>query len=296
MKKDIFTGLYTALVTPFKSNKIDFDALEKIIEMQIQGGVDGLVPVGTTGESPTVSFDEHKEIVKRVIKLVNKRVKVVPGTGANSTEEAIHLTKAAQDYGADGALLVNPYYNKPTQRGLIAHFEAVAKSVSIPIILYNIPGRTSVNFLPESIAELLKRVDNISAIKEASGDIAQMMKVIELCGDSMTLLSGDDNFLLPVLAIGGKGVISVLSNFLPADLKKVITLFNEQKYKESREFFYKMLPIMRDIFIETNPIPVKAVMEILGYCSSSVRLPLVELSPENRNTLKKSLIAYGLKV
>ncbi len=296
MNKDMFTGLYTALVTPFKKDKIDFEALERIIEMQIQAGVDGLVPVGTTGESPTVTFEEHKEIIKRVVKVVNNRVKVVPGTGANSTEEAIHLTKAAQEDGADGALLVNPYYNKPTQRGLIAHFEAVAKSVSIPIILYNIPGRTSVNFLPESMAELIRRVDNVVAVKEASGDIAQMMKVIELCGDKMTLLSGDDNFLLPVLAIGGKGVISVLSNFLPSDLKKVITLFNEQKYSQARVLFYKMLPLMRDIFIETNPIPVKAIMEMLGYCSSYVRLPLVELSNENRNILKKSLNAYGLKV
>jgi 4-hydroxy-tetrahydrodipicolinate synthase len=292
----MFEGVYTALVTPFKDGKINYDALERIIEMQIAGGIDGIVPMGTTGESPTSSFDEHKEFVKKVVKLVGKRAKVVAGTGANSTVEAIHLTKAAADYGVDGALLVNPYYNKPTQRGLIAHFEAVAKSVSIPIILYNIPGRTAVNFLPESVAELIKRVNNITAIKEASGDIVQMMRVIELCGDKLTLLSGDDNLLLPVLAIGGKGIISVASNFLPLDVKKIVSLFNEKKFDEARKLFYKILPIMRVIFIETNPIPVKAAMEMLGYCSSDVRLPLVPLADENRNTLKQALAAYGLKV
>jgi 4-hydroxy-tetrahydrodipicolinate synthase len=292
----MFEGVYTALVTPFKNGKIDYEALEKIIEMQIAGGIDGVVPMGSTGESPTVSFDEHKDFVKRVVKLVDKRVKVVAGTGANSTEEAIHLTKSAADNGVDGALLVNPYYNKPPQRGLIAHFEAVAKSVSIPIILYNIPGRTAVNFLPESVLELINRVNNIAAIKEASGDIVQMMRVIELCGDKLTLLSGDDNLLLPVLAIGGKGIISVASNFLPGDVKKIVTLFNEKKYNEARQAFYKILPVMRSIFLETNPIPVKAAMEMLGYCSSDLRLPLVSLSEENKKMLRQTLTAYGLKV
>jgi len=292
----MFEGVYTALVTPFKDNKIDYQALEKIIEMQIQGGVDGLVPMGTTGESPTVSFDEHKEFIKKVVKLVNKRAKVVAGTGANATDEAIHLTKAAEDYGVDGAMIVNPYYNKPTQRGLIAHFEAVAKSVKIPIIIYNIPGRTGVNFFPESVHELIKRVNNVRVIKEASGDIVQMMRVIELCGDNLTLLSGDDNLLLPVMAIGGKGVISVMSNILPADVKKIVTLYNEKKIDEARKAFYKILPLMRNMFIETNPIPVKAAMEILGYCSSQLRLPLVQLSDANRNIVKQSLMDYGLKV
>lgn len=292
----MFEGVYTALVTPFKDNKIDYQALEKIIEMQIQGGVDGLVPMGTTGESPTVSFDEHKEFIKKVVKLVNKRAKVIAGTGANATDEAIHLTKAAEDYGVDGAMLVNPYYNKPTQRGLVAHFEAVAKSVKIPIIIYNIPGRTGVNFLPESVHELIKRVDNVRVIKEASGDILQMMRVIELCGDNLTLLSGDDNLLLPVMAIGGKGVISVVSNILPADVKKIVTLYNEKKIDEARKAFYKILPIMRSMFVETNPIPVKATMEMMGYCSSQLRLPMVQLSDANRNIVKQSLIDYGLKV
>ena len=292
----MFKGVYTALVTPFKNNKIDYDALEKIIEMQIQGGIDGLVPMGTTGESPTASFDEHKDFVKRVVKLAARRVKVIAGTGSNSTEEAIHLTKAAEEYGVDGALLVNPYYNKPTQRGLIAHFEAVAKSVNIPIILYNIPGRTGVNFVPESIQELLNRVNNVTAMKEASGDITQMMRLIELCGDKLDVLSGDDNLLLPLLSVGGKGVISVISNFLPADLKTVVSLYSEGKITESKKLFYKMLPVMRAMFVETNPIPVKAAMEMLGYCSSDVRLPLVQLSDDNKKILQQAMAAYGLKV
>ena len=292
----MFEGAFTALVTPFKDNKIDYEALEKIIEMQIEGGIDGIVPMGSTGESPTVSFEEHKDFIKRIVKLVNKRAKIIAGTGANSTEEAIHLTKAAEEYGVDGAMLVNPYYNKPTQNGLIAHFESVAKSVSIPIIIYNIPSRTGVNFLPENMYELLKRTDNIAAVKEASGDITQMMRVIELCGDRLTLLSGDDNLLLPVLAIGGKGIISVISNFLPSDVKKIISLYENGKYNEAKEAFYKILPLMRGMFLETNPIPVKAAMELLGYCSSYVRLPLVPLSEENRAILKQHLSDYGLKI
>jgi len=292
----MFEGAFTALVTPFKDNKIDYGALEKIIEMQISGGIDGIVPMGSTGESPTVSFEEHKDLIKMVVKLVGNRAKIIAGTGANSTEEAIHLTKAAEDYGVDGAMLVNPYYNKPTQKGLIAHFESIAKSVSLPIIIYNIPSRTGVNFLPENMHELINRTDNIVAVKEASGDITQMMRVIELCGDRLTLLSGDDNMLLPVLAIGGKGIISVISNFLPSDLKRIVSLYNEGKYEDSKEAFYKILPLMRCMFLETNPIPVKAAMEMLGYCSSHVRLPLVPLSEENRSILKQNLLDYGFKL
>lgn len=292
----MFTGVYTALVTPFNNGKIDYGALEKIIEAQIKGGVDGIVPMGTTGESPTVPFQEHKDFVKKVVNLVNGRAKVIAGTGANSTEEAIYLTKAAEEYGVDGALLVNPYYNKPPQRGLVAHFESVARSVSIPIILYNIPGRTGINFQPESVLELINRVDNVLAIKEASGDISQMMRVIELCGERLTLLSGDDNLLLPVLAIGGKGVISVASNILPADVKNIVTLYENGRQKEASMAFYRILPVCRALFLETNPIPVKAAMEMLGYCSSSVRLPLVTLSDQNRKILKHALLDYGLEV
>jgi len=292
----MFKGLYTALVTPFSNGKIDYSALEKIIEMQIQGGVDGVVPMGTTGESPTVSFDEHRECVRRVVEIVNSRVKVIAGTGANSTKEAVWLSQEAERVGVDGVLQVNPYYNKPTQKGLIAHFEAVASSISIPVILYNIPGRTGVNFEPESISELISRTDNIVSIKEASGNINQMMRIVELCGDHITMLSGDDNLLLPVLSIGGHGVISVLSNLMPAEVKKVITLFNQGDADGAREQFYRILPLCRGMFLETNPIPIKAAMEIAGYCSSELRLPLVQLSDENRKRLKKLMDEYGATV
>lgn len=292
----MFEGVYTALVTPFRDDRIDYAALEAIIEAQVKGGVDGVVPVGTTGESPTLSFDEHKEYVKRVVALVDRRIRVIAGTGSNSTREAVHLSQAAQEYGVDGVLLVNPYYNKPPQRGLVAHFEAVAKSISIPAILYNIPGRTGINFLPESILELLDRAPNIVAIKEATGDLAQMMRVIELCGERLTLLSGDDNLLLPVLSIGGRGVISVLSNILPADMKKIVTLYNEGKIDESRKLFYKILPLCRAMFYETNPIPVKAAMEMMGRCGGDLRLPLVRLSDEHRAKLRQALLDYGVKL
>ncbi len=290
----MFKGLYTALITPFREGKIDYDSLRKIIEMQIENGVDGVIPMGTTGESPTVSFEEHKEIIKRVVEIVAGRIKVVAGTGANSTHEAMHLSKSAEDSGVDGILSVNPYYNKPTQDGLIRHFEAVARSIKIPVILYNIPGRTSVNFLPESVKELLNRVDNVVSMKEASGDLNQMMQLLELCGEKLTLLSGDDNLLLPVLSIGGSGIISVLGNILPADLKKVITLYAEGNVDEARMLFYKLLPLCRGIFLETNPIPIKAVMEMAGYCGPEMRLPMTVLGEEKRKVLKKLFSDYGV--
>lgn len=292
----MFEGAYTALVTPFKNDKIDYDALENHIEFQIREGIDGVIPMGTTGESPTLSFEEHEEFIRRVVKIVNKRVKVIAGTGANSTSEAIWLTKGAEDAGVDAALSVNPYYNKPTQKGLVAHYEAIAKATKLPIILYNIPGRSGVNFLPESIKELLNRTDNIAAMKEASGDINQMMRLVELCGKRITLLSGDDNLLLPLLSIGGKGVISVLSNIIPADVKKVITLYNEKKTDEAMAAFYKILPLCRAMFLETNPIPVKAAMEMMGVCGGDLRLPLVPISDANREILRKTMADYGVKL
>jgi len=292
----MFEGAYTAIITPFDNDKIDYKSLELIIERQISEGIDGIIPMGTTGESPTLSFEEHEEFIRRTVKIVNGRIKVIAGTGANSTSEAIWLTKGAEDAGVDATLSVNPYYNKPTQRGLVAHYEAIAKATKLPIILYNIPGRSGINFLPESVAELLKRTDRIAAMKEASGDIAQMMKLIELCGDRLTLLSGDDNLLLPILAIGGKGIISVLSNLLPADIKKVVTLYRENKTEEAKALFYKLLPLCRGMFLETNPIPIKAAMEMTGACSGELRLPLTPLSDENKMILKKSLADYGVKL
>jgi len=292
----MFEGVYTALITPFKNGTIDYASLEKLVEMQIGSGIDGVVPLGTTGESPTLSFDEHREYVKRIVGLVGGRVKVIAGTGANSTEEAVWLSREAEDAGVDAVLQVNPYYNKPTQRGLIAHFEKVAKSIRIPVILYNIPGRTGVNFLPASIDELLKRVDNVAAMKEASGDIVQMMELYELCGDRITLLSGDDNILLPFMAIGGKGIISVLSNLLPSDVKRVVTLFNQGSIGDSKKQFYRLLPLCRAMFLETNPIPIKAAMEMAGHCTGELRLPLVPLSEENRAVLRTTMREFGVKL
>ncbi len=292
----MFEGLYTALVTPFRNGKIDFDALEKIIEMQIEGGADGIIPMGTTGESPTVSPEDHKEFIRRVVDVVKKRIKVVAGTGSNSTEEAVSLSRAAEKYGADGVMLVVPYYNKPPQRGLITHFTTIANSIAIPAIVYNIPGRTGLNFQPESFRELLDRAPGIIAVKEASGDINQMMRLIELCGKRLKLLSGDDNLLLPVLAIGGKGVVSVLSNIIPGDVKRVITLWNAGSHHESRTAFYRLLPLCRAMFYETNPIPIKAAMEMAGYCSGELRLPLAPMAEEPRARLRQALLDYGVKL
>ncbi len=292
----MFEGVLTALITPFKEGNVDYESLESHIEKQISSGVDGLIPMGTTGESPTLSFEEHSEVIKRVVKFVKGRVPVIAGAGANSTREAVWLSKLSQDAGVDGILSVNPYYNKPTQTGLIAHFEEIAKSIYLPVMLYNIPGRSGVNFLPESILHLLERVDNVKAVKEASGDIVQIMRLIELCGDRVSVLAGDDNLLLPTLAIGGKGIVSVLSNLLPEDMKRVIVLYNEGKVEESRRLFYRLLPMCRAMFFETNPIPVKHAMELMGICSGDVRLPLTRLSAENQEKLKNTMVDYGVKL
>jgi 4-hydroxy-tetrahydrodipicolinate synthase len=292
----MFEGVYTALITPFRNDGVDWEALEQHIENQVQGGVDGVVPMGTTGESPTLSFQEHEAFIHRVVKIVNGRIKVIAGTGANSTKEAIWLTKGAMDAGVDAVLSVNPYYNKPTQKGLVEHYVSIDKACNIPVILYNIPGRSGVNFLPESVKELLDRTEHVVAMKEASGDVAQMMKLIELCGKRLTVLSGDDNLLLPLLGVGGKGVISVLSNLLPADIKKVVTLFNENKLEQCRELFYRLLPLCRAMFLETNPIPIKAAMEMTGVCSGDLRLPMTSLGDSNREILKQRLLDYGVKL
>lgn len=292
----MFEGVHTALITPFKNGKIDYDALAAIIEFQISGGVDGIVPLGTTGESPTVGFDEHEEFISKVVGLVKKRVKVIAGTGANSTEEAVHLSRSAEKAGVDAVLQVNPYYNRPPQRGLVEHFAAVADSITIPVILYNHPGRTGINFLPESVKELADRCKNVAAMKEASGDLNQIMRLHELCGERIEILSGDDSLLLPVLSVGGKGIISVLSNILPSDFKNVISLYNAGRTDNAKDLFYKLLPLCRAMNLETNPVPVKAAMEMMGFCSPEIRLPLVSLSDNNRKLLRKALEDYGVKL
>lgn len=291
----MFEGVYTALITPFRNGKIDLAALEKILEMQIAGGIDGVVPLGTTGESPTISFEEHESYIREVVRLVNGRVSVIAGTGANSTAEAVHLSKSAADAGVDGVLQVCPYYNKPPQRGLIAHFEEIANSISVPVVLYNIPGRTGVNFLPESINLLLERTNNIAAVKEASGDINQMIRLIELCGDRVAVLAGDDNLFLPLLSVGGKGLISVLSNILPSSVKEVYNLFNEGRINDARDKFLNLIPLCRAIFVETNPIPIKAVMSMAGYCADEIRLPLIPLDAGKKAEIKQLFADKGIK-
>ena len=292
----MFTGVYTALITPFKNGKIDYDAYARIIESQVEGGVDGVVPVGTTGESPTISHADHREVIRKTVEFANKRIKVIAGTGSNSTEEAINLTVAAAQAGVDGVLLVNPYYNKPPQRALVTHFTEVSNAGGIPAVLYNIPGRTGINFLPESVLELLDKAPLVKGMKEASGDITQMMRLIELCGDRIDVLSGDDNLLLPLLSVGGKGVVSVVSNIMPREVKFVITHFNEGRVEEARKAFYRILPVCRAVFAETNPIPIKWIMSRAGFCSGEIRLPLTELAPDKQEMVRKVFAEAGVRL
>lgn len=292
----MFTGVYTALITPFRDGKIDYDALDKILEKQIAAGVTGVLPMGTTGESPTVGHDEHIEIISHVVKSVNGRIKVMAGTGSNSTAEAVYLTKEAEKAGVDSALVVNPYYNKPPQRALIDHFATIADSTGLPVMLYNIKGRTAVNFEPESIATLCEKASNVMAIKEASGDIPQMMRIYELLGDRLPMMSGDDNLTLPLMAIGGTGVVSVLSNIIPEKIVEVVGLYQKGEHEKSKELFYKLLPLCRAMFVETNPIPIKAVMAHAGYCAPDVRKPLLTLPDDKLKEVVAVFRDHGVEI
>ncbi|GBF50623.1 dihydrodipicolinate synthase [Leptospira ryugenii] len=273
----MFQGVYTAVITPFRGKKIDYDRYFAILENQIRSGVAGIVPCGTTGESPTLSHEEHKELIQKTVEVVAKRIQVIAGTGSNSTQEAIELTESACKAGVDGVLSVNPYYNKPTQEGLFRHFSEVADHSSVPVMLYNIPGRTNVNLLPETVQRLAS-VKNIASIKEATGDLGQMAKVVSLVPPTFTLLSGDDNLTLPVLSIGGKGVVSVVSNLFPRACVDMVSLFHRGEIEASRKIYFKLLPVFINAFIETNPIPIKAAMSWFGYCENELRLPMTPLS------------------
>ncbi len=286
-----FGGCMTALVTPFKQGKVDEKSLREHVRRQILSGVDGLVPVGTTGESPTLSYKEHERVIQVVVEAAGRKVPVIAGTGSNSTEEAIELTRFAKKAGADGALMVAPYYNKPTQEGLYRHYLAVAKKVDIPIVLYNIPGRTGISMTPETVARLAK-IPTIVAIKESTGSMDQASHILSLCG--ITLLSGDDSLTLPLLAIGAKGVISVASNIVPGDIAEMVRVFLRGDRLEAQALHQKLFPLCRALFVETNPIPVKRAMKILGFCSDEVRLPLCEMKKENDGILKKAIKEYGL--
>ncbi|MCM8765942.1 MAG: 4-hydroxy-tetrahydrodipicolinate synthase [Candidatus Omnitrophica bacterium] len=293
MEKKI-SGCIVAIVTPFKDGRVDEKCFEKLIEFHLEKGTDGIVPCGTTGESATLSFEEHEKVIELTIETVGGKIPVIAGTGSNSTQEAIVLTKHAQKAGADASLQVAPYYNRPTQKGLYEHFKAIAEEVNIPIILYNIPSRTGVNIEPETMAKLAKDCKNIIGVKEASGSLDQMSRIKTLCPPEFLLISGDDSLTLPILSIGGVGVISVVANIVPQDVKKMISYFEKGEIKKAQEIHYKLLPLIKAMFIETNPIPVKTAMGILEMCSPELRLPLSSMLPENLEKLKKALKDYGL--
>lgn len=289
----MFKGAIVAIVTPFKKGEVDEEGLRELIEFQIKNGTHGIVPCGTTGESATLSHEEHKRVVEIAIDAVRGRVPVIAGTGSNNTTEALELTRHAKTAGADGALLITPYYNKPTQEGLYQHFKKVAEEIPIPILPYNVPGRTACNMLPETVARL-SEIPNIVGIKEATGSLQQISEIIRLCGDKITVLSGDDFTVLPILAVGGKGVISVVSNIVPKDMANLCNTFESGEYEESRRLFYKLLPLCKAMFYETNPIPVKTALEMMGKISGEFRLPLTPMSETNREKLKSDLTHYGL--
>jgi len=289
----MFKGAMVALVTPFKNDQVDEKALRELIEFQIANGTDSIVPCGTTGESATLSHEEHDRVIEITIDAVKKRVPVIAGTGSNNTAEALRLTKHAYEAGADGALIVCPYYNRPTQEGLYQHFKIIAESIPIPIIPYNIPSRTGVNLMPEMVAKLAK-IKNIVGIKEASGSIKQMSDVINLCDKDFAVLSGDDIFTLPLLAIGGAGIISVISNVVPADMAGLVDAFEAGDMIRARALHHKMSELIETLFIEVNPIPVKAALALMGKIEYEYRLPLCKMAEANFEKLKKVMVNYGL--
>ena len=289
----MFEGSIVAIVTPFKNGQVDEEAYRKLIEFQIENGTSAIVPCGTTGESATLDANEHARVIDIAVEAVNKRVPVIAGTGGNSTREAIALSKHAKEVGVDATLQVTPYYNKPTQEGLFRHYEAILKAVPLPQILYNVPGRTSVNMLPETVARLAE-FPEIVAIKEASGNVGQMAEIVQLAGDRITLLSGDDNLTLPILAIGGKGVVSVVANIAPGLSANLVKAWKNGKIEEARTLFYKLLPLCKAMFFETNPIPVKTAAALMGLIGDEMRLPLCPMSTANLEKLKTVLAGYEL--
>jgi 4-hydroxy-tetrahydrodipicolinate synthase len=290
----MFSGAITALVTPFRDGGVDYKSLGALVEDQISRGIDGLVPCGTTGESPTLTEKEHGEVISFVVKTARKRVPVIAGTGSNSTAEALHYTRFAKDAGADAALLVCPYYNKPSQRGLIAHFRKVADEVDLPQILYNIQGRTGINMVPETIRELSTH-PRIAGVKEASGNLEQMVRIREMCRPDFLLLSGDDTLTLPVLSIGGAGVISVVSNLIPDVVSRMVKDYREGRVEEARAAFHRYNPLTKAVMsTDANPVGIKAVLAMKGVLSEEYRLPLVPATAEAKENLRKELKAVGL--
>jgi 4-hydroxy-tetrahydrodipicolinate synthase len=290
----MFTGTYTAIVTPFEDGKIDEPALERLIQGQVRGGVDGIVPVGTTGESPTVDYDEHIHIIALSVKFARGRIKVLAGTGGNSTSEAILLTERAEKAGADGSLQVAPYYNKPTQEGLFQHFREVARKTRLPIVLYSIPGRCGVEIGVDTVKRLAQECKNIIGIKEAGGNADRVSQLRAALGPRFEIMSGDDSLTLPFMAVGAQGVISVASNVIPRQVAQMVNAFAAGKTGAALKLHQKYYPLFKDLFIETNPVPVKAALAMLGQMEEEYRLPLVPLSAKNRETLRATMKAVGI--
>ena len=290
-----FTGTYTAIVTPFaKGGKLDDSALELLVRSQIKGGVDGIVPVGTTGESPTLDYEEHIYVIKRAVELATGKIKVLAGTGGNSTSEAIYLTKMAKKAGADGSLQVAPYYNKPTQEGMFQHFAAIAAATDLPVVLYSIPGRCGVDIAVDTVRRLAESCPTIIGIKEAGGTPDRVSQVRAALGDRFTILCGDDSLTLPFMSVGAHGVISVASNIIPREVSQMVKSFAQGKAEAALKLHTKYYPVFKDLFLETNPIPVKAALAMLGIGQEEYRLPLTPMSTRNREVLRATLKACGI--
>ncbi len=291
-KGEQFAGLTVALVTPFVGGEVDYQGLGLLVEWHVEQGTDCLAPVGTTGESPTLDHEEHERVIAAVIERARGRIKVMAGTGSNSTREAIRLTRSAQRSGATGALMVGPYYNKPTQEGYYRHFAAVAEAVDLPIVLYNIPGRTGSNILPETVARLAE-LPNIVGIKEATGSLDQASQIAALC--NLTLLSGDDSLTLPLMSIGGRGVVSVVGNIVPRDMKALVAAFDAGRVQEALDWHRKLFPLCRDMLgAATNPIPIKTAMKLLGRGNGELRLPMCSMDAAGEAKIRQTLVHYGL--
>lgn len=289
----MFSGTFTAIVTPFKDGRVDEDGIRRLIRFGIDGGVSGFVPCGTTGESPTLSHEEHNRVVELTVKEVAGQVRVIAGTGSNSTEEAVAMSRHAQEVGADGCLLVAPYYNKPTQEGLYRHFKTLSEAVDLPLVLYNIQGRTGVNIENQTV-ERLSKIPNIVGVKEASGNILQMSEVLRLCGSNFDVLSGDDQMTFPLMAMGGKGVISVVTNIVPQKMSAMVKAMHEGDINAARAMHFGVYELCQAMFIETNPIPVKAALALMGKIEMEFRLPLCPLSDANLSKLRGVLEKYEI--
>jgi 4-hydroxy-tetrahydrodipicolinate synthase len=290
----MFTGTYTAIVTPFRDGQVDWPALKKLVEHQVRGGVEGVVPMGTTGESPTLDFDEHIEVINRTVQYVGGRVKVLAGSGGNATKEAIYLTRQAEKAGADGSLQVAPYYNKPSQEGLFEHFRAIARSTRLPLVLYSVPSRCGVEIGVDTVRRLATSCRNIVGIKEAGGQPDRVSQLKAALSEKFVILSGDDSLTLPFMSVGAQGVVSVASNVIPRECSRMVRAFLAGKAAEAERLHRRYYPLFKDLFIETNPVPVKAALAMLGLMAEEYRLPLVALSPSNREKLRKTLRLCGV--